>query len=229
MNRIINNKNKPWILFIGILLCFLLADGLLALIYYDMGGNIASLTTTQTMYFLLAKYFILIIIFILAYRKYLKEKWYDFLKNFKSYFKISLKNWFIGFLIMIISNIIINSFVSGLGQNENLVQSFIAETPAIAFIITTFLAPFIEEMIFRKSLKDCFKNKTIYMITSAILFGLIHCLVSDNLYEYLLIIPYGALGFMFAKTNWETDNVYSSIFMHMLHNGILTILAIGVY
>ena len=229
MKKIMNTKTKPWILFIGILVCFLLADGLLALIYYDMGGVIEKLSITQTMYFLLAKYFILIIIFIFAYHKYLKEKWFDFLKNFKKYFKISFKNWLMGFFIMIASNIIINTLITGLGKNENMVQSFIAETPAIAFIITTFLAPFIEEMVFRKSLKDCFKNKTIYMITSALLFGLIHCLTSNNLYEYLLIIPYGALGFMFAKTNWETDNVYSSILMHMLHNGILTLLAIGVY
>ena len=66
------------------------------------------------------------------------------------------------------------------------------------------------------------------MITSGLLFGLVHVIGADNPLEYLLIIPYGALGMMFAKTINETDNVYSTILLHMLHNGCLTLLAIGV-
>ena len=127
---------------------------------------------------------------------------------------------------MIISNLIINYFVSGLGQNEANVQTLIEKMPIVAFIITTLLAPFIEEMVFRKSLQDCFNNKTLYLIISGILFGLVHVMGSGNIYEYLLIIPYGALGFMFAKTINETDNIYSTILLHMLHNGTLTILLI---
>ena len=223
-----NNRIKKWLLFIGIFLCFLLFDGVLALIYYYAGGDIENLTTLQAIYFLLAKYLVLIIIFIIVYRKYLKEKWIDFKKNIKTYFEISFKNWLIGFIIMITSNIIISRFISGLGQNESSVQLLIQKMPLIAFLITTLLAPFIEEMVFRKSLQDCFNDKTIYMIMSGLLFGLVHVMGTNNVYEYLLIIPYGALGFMFAKTINETDNIYSTILMHMLHNGVLTILAMGV-
>ena len=66
------------------------------------------------------------------------------------------------------------------------------------------------------------------MITSGLLFGLVHVMGANNYFEYLLIVPYGALGFMFAKTITETDNIYSTILLHMLHNGALTILAMGV-
>ena len=227
-NLITKIKTKKWIIFISLLFLFLLLDGILGITYYYLGGNIKDLTIYETIYFLIAKYVIMIIIFILIYRKYLKEKWFDFKKNIKKYFEISFRNWLIGFVIMIVSNIIINLFVSGLGENESSVQLLIKKMPIIAFCITTFLAPFIEEMIFRKSLQDCFNNKTIYMITSGILFGLVHVMGSENIFEYLLIIPYGALGFMFAKTINETDNVYSTILLHMLHNGALTILAMGV-
>ena len=126
---------------------------------------------------------------------------------------------------MYASNIILSFFIQGSGENEEAVQLLIKNAPYIAFIMTTLFAPFIEEMIFRKSLQDCFHNKKIYMIISGLIFGLIHVAGAENVLEYFLIIPYGALGFMFAKTLNETDNVYSTIVMHMLHNGVLTILS----
>ena len=221
-------KIRKWLVFLGILLCFLCFDYIAAIAYHYLGGDIKNLSANETICFLLIKYFVLIIVFLLIYRSYLKEKWQDFKKNIKNYFEISFKNWFIGFIIMIISNIIINIFVTGLGQNESSVQQLITKMPIVAFCITTLLAPFIEEMIFRKCLQDCFNNKTLYMITSGLLFGLIHVIGSSNAYEYLLIIPYGAVGLMFAKTINETDNIYSTILLHMLHNGALTILAMGV-
>ena len=64
------------------------------------------------------------------------------------------------------------------------------------------------------------------MILSGFIFGIIHTSISSNILELLLVIPYGALGFMFAKTINETDNIYATILMHMLHNGVLTLIAI---
>ena len=127
---------------------------------------------------------------------------------------------------MLVSNLAINYFVPGLGENESAVQVLIKVIPITAFILTTILAPFIEEMVFRKTLKDCVYNKWIYMTISGVIFGLIHTSISTNILEVLLVIPYGALGFMFAKTVNETDNIYPAIMMHMLHNGVLTIIAI---
>ena len=101
-------KVKKWLIFLGILSCFMFFDVITAIFYYFLGGDIYNLSTKDTIVFLLIKYLILFIIFLLLYRKYLKEKWFDFIKNFKKYFAIGFKNWFAGFLIMIISNIIIN-------------------------------------------------------------------------------------------------------------------------
>ena len=172
----------------------------------------------------LIKYFVIGLILGIIYFQYLKEKFIDFIKNFKKYFKISFKNWLIGFLIMYASNIIISFFITGNGQNQEAVESLIKHVPLMAFLITSILAPFIEEMIFRKCLQDCFNNKTLYMIISGLIFGVIHVMSSTNYLELLLIIPYGSLGFMFAKTLNETDNVYATIIMHAIHNAILTII-----
>ena len=223
MNKL---KIKNWLIFLGILFLFLYADYFIVAIFYKINGDIKNLSMLAKIVILLSKYFILIAIFIIKDFKYLKEKWFDFIKNFKKYFSISAKNWFAGFLIMIISNVIISHFVTNIGQNESSVQTLIAKLPILAFTMTTILAPFVEEMVFRKELQNCVDNKTLYMILSGLIFGFVHTSISTNILELLLIIPYGALGFMFAKTINETDNIYSTILMHMLHNGALTLLAI---
>ena len=226
MNLLKKTKVRNWLIFIEIFILFLYSDYLIVGIYYATGSDIFNLSFISKIFILLFKYLILISIFIIKDHKYLKEKWIDFIKKFKEYFKISFKNWFAGFLIMFVANIIINAFVPGLGENESAVQTLIKEAPFIAFTLTTIFAPFVEEMVFRKYLKDCVNKKVIYMILSGLIFGLIHTSISTNVLEILLIIPYGALGFMFAKTVHETDNVYTTIMMHMLHNGVLTLLAI---
>ncbi len=215
------NKTKKIILFSLLLFLFLFFE----LIYVVIGIDFNKIKINELIYLTLIKYFFFIILLAIIYWKYLKDKLIDFKNNFKKYLSISFKDWFCGFLIMIMSNIIINSFISGLGENESSVQALISSTPIFALFMTTFLAPFIEEMIFRKSLQDGINNKKIYMIMSGLIFGLVHVIGSTNPFEYLLIIPYGALGFMFAHTINETDNIFCTIMMHTFHNGILTILA----
>ena len=219
-------KTKEWLIFSFMFLIFIFFEFFIELLYYAFGYDLNNLTTNDVIFIIILKYIVLMILFGFIYRKYLIDKWKDFLHHFKSYFSISFKNWFAGFLIMIISNIIITSFVKGLGQNESNVQSLIEHTPIIAFFITTIFAPIIEEMLFRKCLQNCFNNKIFYMIFSGFIFGLVHVIGFNNPLEYLLIIPYGSIGLMFAKTINETDNIYSTILLHMLHNGALTLISI---
>lgn len=226
MEKLKQYKIKEWLIFVGILILFLFLDYLIIGIYYTLGSDLYDLSMLDKIFILFFKYIVLFILFLIKDFKYLKEKWFDFIKNFKKYTRITFKNWFMGFIIMMISNIIIASLVKGVGQNESAVQELISKIPVIAFILTTICAPFIEEMIFRKYLQDCVNNKTLYMILSGLIFGLIHTSISTNILEILLIIPYGALGFMFAKTVNETDNIYPAILIHMFHNGALTLLAI---
>ena len=222
MNTWLSNfKGKEWLMFSSLSLSFLLFE----IIFIILGVDFKSITLTQFLEIQLGKNLFFTILLIIIYYKYLKEKIDDFTKNFTNYFAISFKYWLTGFLIMMISNIIINSYITGLGENENAVQTLISKAPYAAFAMTTLFAPFIEEMIFRKSLQDCFHHKIFYIVTSGFIFGLVHVIGASNPYEYLLIIPYGALGLMFAKTVYETDNIFCTIMMHMLHNGVLTLLA----
>lgn len=163
---------------------------------------------------------------ICIYYKYLKEKFIDFKNNFGRYLGISIKNWIIGLVIMIVSNLVISSIVGlGTAENEAAVQNMITSNKILALFLTSILAPFIEEIIYRKGIFDVVKIKKYYPIISGLVFGGIHVIGSSTLAQYLYIIPYGALGYFFAKSYVETDNVYTSITSHFLHNLMCTLLS----
>ncbi len=102
---------RKWILFIILLLGYLFFD----LIYLLIDIDFTSLTEEMDIFLSLIKYVIFMVLLIIIYRKYLKEKWKDFKNNFKEYAKISFKDWFTGFLIMLMANIIISKYITGLG------------------------------------------------------------------------------------------------------------------
>ena len=218
------DKEKNIAFFILISFFFLFFE----IIYPILGYNYNSFSPRTKLLLMLLKYIVFIVIFVIKYRKYLKDKWKDFWINKKKYSSIAFKWWGLGFLLMIVINRILDTIIGGVGANEEAVQSLLEAEPVIALAATTLFAPFVEEMIYRKSLQDCFKNNTLYIIISSLIFGLIHVIGSSNPLDYLFIISYGLFGACFAKILVETDNIYSTIMVHMFHNGMLSILSIVV-
>ena len=112
-------------------------------------------------------------------------------------------------------------------NNEVLVQEMLQTTPLLSFISATFFAPFIEEMLFRKSLGDIYENNYIKIFMCALVFGSLHVIFSmTSAWDLLYILPYGALGGAFAYILTKKDNILIPITFHMLHNGIITIISI---
>lgn len=213
--------------FIGIFLLFYLSSliYLIPLGIFKISYN--SLTIfEQSALMLCSNLFVATILYVI-YSDYLEKKFKDFKKNFGKYTDIAIKSWVIGLIIMFVCNALIVKFSpSKEAINEQNVQQIIQNTPLMAFIMTSIFAPFNEEMIFRKALKDTTNDNMIYILLSALIFGYLHVTNSNSLYDFLYIIPYGALGAAFAYINVKTDNVYSSILVHFVHNSILTIFSI---
>ena len=218
------DKEKNIAFFILISFSFLFFE----IIYPLLGFNYNNFSPRTKLLLLILKYIIFMVILFIRYRKYLIDKWKDFKKNLDNYSGTAFKWWALGFLLMMVVNQVLNRIVGGVGANEETVQSLLDAEPIIAIMATTLFAPIVEELIYRKSLQDCFKNKTLYIIISGLIFGLIHVLGSSNPLDYLFIISYGLFGACFAKILSDTDNIYSTIMVHMFHNGILSIVAIVV-
>ena len=173
------------------------------------------------------------IIFFFMYKNMLKEKFKEYISSVNN-FGDSLKWWGIGFAIMVVSNLLIYKFLISEGPvNEELNRQALLSYPVIGFISISIIAPFVEEMIFRFGLRKITGNNIMFPIMSFLIFGFLHTVagLDRSLLELVYIIPYGALGFVFAKAYQKSDNIFSSISAHMMHNTfcyVMTIIALGV-
>ncbi len=170
---------------------------------------------------------ILFAIFVYIYRKTLLKDGKNFIKNFGDNIELSIKYWLIGFVIMVASNLFITFILNkSIAANEDQIRTYIDSIPLLMIIDTVILAPVMEELTFRKSIKDAISNKWVYVLTSGIIFGGLHILSSINSpIDLIYLIPYSALGISFALLYHRTDNIFSTISIHAMHN----LLAVVVY
>lgn len=162
-----------------------------------------------------------IIMFI--YRKDLEKDIKDIKKNHLSYFKKYFKYWLFAFIIMGISNVIIGIFndttTSG---NEEVIRSMFSDSPIYVYFLSVFIAPFVEELVFRKAVKDIVPTKILFIIVSGLVFGGVHLIGNiSSFIDYFYIIPYGIYGLTFAYIYAKTDNILISSSLHFMHNGLL--------
>lgn len=167
-------------------------------------------------------------IVVIAYllRDKLKGQFKDFNENYKKYLPTAFKWWAIGFTLMFISNLVINILIlKGIAPNEDANRELIKLYPFYAITSACVFAPITEELLFRLNFKNIFKKRIPYILFTGLLFGSMHLIASSSLIELIYIIPYGALGIAFGAIFYDTDNIYSSMCMHIFHN-TLTILLI---
>lgn len=179
--------------------------------------------------YLIADLMYMMILF-LAYHKTLIKDFKLFIKNFGENINTSFKYWFIGLIIMMISNYLIVSCTGAIAQNEESVRSLLTSLPLYMIFSISIYAPFTEELIFRKGFKDVIENKWLYILTSGITFGAMHVVSSvTSLSDLLYLIPYCSLGIAFSSLYYKTDNIFSSMSMHFFHNTmtLLLLLIVG--
>lgn len=164
-------------------------------------------------------------IIMLCYRKTLVKDFKPYFKNFGKNFENSFKYYLVGVGVMIFSNLIITLLFQGdLSTNETMVRSYINASPLLMAIDISLYAPLAEELLFRKSIRDVVKNKWLYIFISGFIFGGMHVIGTEGLIGLLYLIPYCSLGFTFAYIYAKTDNIYSSIMLHFMHNTLTLIL-----
>lgn len=144
-------------------------------------------------------------------------------KNFKiKYLKDGFIIWIICFIIMILINYILIHNNFNTPSNELLFRNYLTSDLIFSLIIAIILAPILEELTFRLSF-NTINNKYLYLVITSLLFGLMHI---NQTNELIYIIPYGILGLSFGLTYKKTNNIYSSIVIHSIHN-LIVILFIG--
>lgn len=226
MNKIKNYINFKYLIILILILILFYFSSLFRLIPISL-FKINQNNPTNRILLTLFSNICLLFILIMIYRKDLIKEFKIFKNNFISNINTATTYWIIGLFFMFSTNILINFvFKPGGAYNEKTVQQMINTTPMVMLLTAGIIAPIIEELVFRKSFKKAFPNKYLFVIISSFVFGLLHVISSSTLLGFLYIIPYMSLGLSFALTYNKTNTIYSSIFIHILHNSILIILSI---
>ena len=223
-------KFFPILVFLALLLLMALFPYIPLLI---LGIKVGELSQSTKIWYNFFCDIVFMFLVFMAYKDNMIRDIKNYFKNFSNNLELSFKYYFAGLGIMVVSNIIISLlFKSASANNEQTVRELLGMYPLYMIFSISIYAPFIEETIFRKSIKDAVLawgdnkvTKYIYIITSGLIFSLMHIIgMTSSLLDYLYIIPYMSLGCVFAALYHRTDNLFNSISMHFMHNTVAIIL-----
>lgn len=111
-------------------------------------------------------------------------------------------------------------------NQEGVYQALTSNIGFLMIFVTVIFAPIVEELVFRKAIFSLFKNASIALVSSSLLFGLIHVVSEPDILGFIVnLITYSAsgfaLGYIYIKNN---HNIYSSILIHAFYNAIAVLL-----
>lgn len=220
MNKKINN----FMFFIGLFLLYTIYSSVMILLLKKIGFDISKMNLHSKNSWLILIDISLMIITYFIYRKDINHELKKYFRHFKKYFSFGFKMWLLGLILMATSNVLIHIFYPlASASNEDAVQKALLKAPIYTAFSACVFAPFMEEMVFRKSLRKVFSIDLVYIIISGLLFGLAHNISVLGEPDMVYIIPYGLFGCVFAYTYVKTNDIFVPITFHMIHNTVLII------
>lgn len=220
--------NNNYIKGIIILILYFVLSFSTALPLYLLNININSLSILAKSIYLIIYDLISIGIIFFILKKQIIENIKELKIKYKLFFKNYFLYWFLLLFLMISSNIIIQAiYPNSIAGNEESFRKIFMIAPIYSFIKASLLSPIMEELVFRMGIRNIFKNKYIFILASGTIFGLLHVIGNvNNPYDYLYLIPYSLPGFILAYVYYKSDNIFTSLFIHFIHNTFLLILQI---
>ena len=110
--------------------------------------------------------------------------------------------------------------------NDMTISAQVADAPRSTFLIVVFLAPFVEEVLFRGlvfgNLK--FKSRTVAYVVSCALFAALHvwqfAVVNQDVTYFVVMLQYFVPGFMLAWVYDHSGTLWTSIGLHAAANAL---------
>lgn len=210
-----------------ILLSYFLYEAIVLIIINALDIDVSKLNFIQKNIYLFVIDIIYLVSLVFIYRKELKEDFKDFKENGAGYIFKYAPLYLLGVILMGITNALLVK-VTGIemSTNEQNVRTLIKYYPLYMSFSSVMYAPIVEELIFRKSIKNLFNDNVLFVLMSGLIFGLIHVVGTGNegINEILMGIPYIIMGLDFAYIYAKTKNIFTTMTLHSIHN--LTLLII---
>ena len=218
-----NNRLKEIFLGIIALLTYFVLSMTESLPFELAGVDIQNISTNIKLLYMFIYEVLILCLILLIFNKKIKKDFDDILKNHKTYYSKSIKYYLVGLIIMVFSNTILALLTNGgIAGNEETVRAMFKMSPVYMYISAVLFAPVVEELVFRQGIRNICGKNIIFIIVSGFLFGGLHVMSSiSTTLDLFYIIPYSALGVVFAIMLYKTDNIFVSMGFHFMHNGIL--------
>ena len=110
--------------------------------------------------------------------------------------------------------------------NDITISAQIHDAPRSTALIIIFLAPFVEEVLFRGYVFGNLRgvNRTAAYLVSCLLFAFLHvwqfAVIHQNLSYFLLMLQYLVPGFVLAWTYERSGTLWGSVLLHMFVNAL---------
>ena len=89
--------------------------------------------------------------------------------------------------------------IRDIAPNEEANRKLLKSMPIFYALVMCLLTPLIEEISFRLSFSDTFKNKKTSIIVTGLFFGFMHVILAfTSALSFLFIVPYSVLGLTFS-------------------------------
>ena len=168
----------------------------------------------------------MIILSIIFFKDLFISNFREFKKNFKAYFQnlvpIVGKYYVVYFLLALIA-VLLSSELTSVNQDN------VLSLPVwISFPLAVIYAPIVEETLFRGCIRRFISNDKVFIVVSALVFGLLHTVFSEEtLYNTLVMaIPYSAMGGFLAYLYTKTNNMFCNMSFHCFHNTLAMLLSL---
>lgn len=187
------------------------------------GLDVDTLNSGVKIFYMVMCNVLLLASIMLLFHKKLEKDFKDLKEHHKEYYGEYLKYWLIALAIMMLSNMILSSIANGqLPNNEKTIRDAFGINPFYVYFSAVFIAPVVEELLFRQGIRNLIPNKILFILVSGIVFGGMHVVLSMNsAFDLFYLIPYCTPGIVFAYMLAKTDNIFVSMGFHFMHNGIL--------
>lgn len=204
------NKIKP---FICMILSFLSMKAISLLFHLILDIANVPINNKTPIYQLLAATCVFILTFIINFPLLKRE-----IKEWKT-LKDKGKNIALGIIIMfaikyaiafVLVFVVFFTGVNSQSNNQELVEQLAHANPWLSLISGSLLAPFYEELIYRGSMREYFKHDVLFIISSGLIFGLLH-VVSNTIFLLALLIFFATIEIFIDKKKNVVLNSFISL------------------
>jgi len=165
--------------------------------------------------------FLLLIAIAFIYNESLKKDYKDFKRNHHKYMAKCFKIFIVGLVLFVLVNVLISVIFDIFNINYNNLFRFneVYLNEPILFIVLNFIYyPIIEELVFKKTLKEILKNKWVFIILSGLINAcFIRLFFFQNKFDLIYIIPEAILLISFSYMYYKFDNIIVPIIYRMIY------------